>query len=463
MLNRLEVDRAVFFAIAIRVWQFLAGPVTLLLIAGYFRPEVQGYYYTFGSLLALQSFLELGLSIVILNLASHEWSHLRQDADGRLTGNPEAHSRLASLLRFASRWYSVVGLLYILLVGTAGWMFLARDATAGIAWRWPWVCATIATGLPLCWFPRLTILEGCNQVVAVNRFRFGQALLGNGFVWLAIVSGAGLWAMVASAVTRAACEFLFLFLRNRRFFRRLQAAPPGSAVDWRNDIWPLQSRLAVQSVFSYFAFSLFTPVMFAYHGAVVAGQMGMTWTVLNAIQAIALAWVQTRAPRFGMLVAQQQFAELHRVFWRVTWISWGVILTVGTAFCLFVWGLHLADGWMILQGTPLARLPALLSQRMLPLGPTVLFTIGIVLYHLAWCETMYVRAHREEPFLRLSVLFCILTGGLVWGLGSRFGPIGSAGGYLLVIAVLFVPGVHLIWRRYHHARQSVQQKSVQRS
>jgi hypothetical protein len=39
---------------------------------------------------------------------------------------------------------------------------------------------------------------------------------------------------------------------------------------------------------------------------------------------------------------------------------------------------------------------------------------------------------------------------LVWGLGSRFGPQGSAAGYLLVIAALFVPGVHRIWRRYRH-------------
>ncbi len=58
---RLGIDRAVFYGILTRAWQFLAAPVTLLLIASRFSPEQQGFYYTMGSLLALQVFFELGL------------------------------------------------------------------------------------------------------------------------------------------------------------------------------------------------------------------------------------------------------------------------------------------------------------------------------------------------------------------------------------------------------------------
>src|SRR5690606_18580569 len=65
---RLEVDRAVAYGVLVRLWQVLAGPVTLVLIAHHFTPELQGFYYTFGSILALQSFLELGFYVVILNV-----------------------------------------------------------------------------------------------------------------------------------------------------------------------------------------------------------------------------------------------------------------------------------------------------------------------------------------------------------------------------------------------------------
>ena len=59
LLNRLEVDRAVFFALLARGWQFLTGPVTLLLIAHYFTPQEQGFYYTFWSVVGLQTMFEL--------------------------------------------------------------------------------------------------------------------------------------------------------------------------------------------------------------------------------------------------------------------------------------------------------------------------------------------------------------------------------------------------------------------
>ena len=60
LLKWLEVDRAVMFAVLSKVWLVFAGPITLYLISLYLLPEVQGFYYTFLSLVALKSFLELG-------------------------------------------------------------------------------------------------------------------------------------------------------------------------------------------------------------------------------------------------------------------------------------------------------------------------------------------------------------------------------------------------------------------
>jgi hypothetical protein len=67
-LRRAEVDRSVVLSIVACGWQFLAAPVTLLLIARFMSPTMQGFYYTFASLLALQSFVELGFSSVIVNI-----------------------------------------------------------------------------------------------------------------------------------------------------------------------------------------------------------------------------------------------------------------------------------------------------------------------------------------------------------------------------------------------------------
>jgi len=95
----LGLDRAVIFTVLARGWTSLAGLVTVLLIAHFLTGAEQGYYYTFGSLVALQIVFELGFSFVILQMASHECAHLSLASDGTVTGSPMAHGRLASVLQ----------------------------------------------------------------------------------------------------------------------------------------------------------------------------------------------------------------------------------------------------------------------------------------------------------------------------------------------------------------------------
>jgi len=92
----LGLDRAVGFTVLARFWSSAAGLVTVALIARFLSPAEQGYYYTFGSLVALQIVFELGFSFVILQLASHERAPLFISDDGEISGDPVAHARLAS-------------------------------------------------------------------------------------------------------------------------------------------------------------------------------------------------------------------------------------------------------------------------------------------------------------------------------------------------------------------------------
>jgi|ETNmetMinimDraft_28_1059901.scaffolds.fasta_scaffold369588_2 hypothetical protein len=63
MKSLLGLDRAVIYYALLRIFQALGGVVSILFIAWFFTEELQGYYYTFASLVAFQAFLELGLYI----------------------------------------------------------------------------------------------------------------------------------------------------------------------------------------------------------------------------------------------------------------------------------------------------------------------------------------------------------------------------------------------------------------
>ena len=432
-LNRLEVDQATFYAVALRGWQLVAGLVSVLLISRCFSPELQGYYYTFYAVLALQTFFELGLQIVVLNAASHEWAGLSRDAQGRIVGQSAAYSRLVSLGRWIAWWYGAVSGLFVVAVGCGGCWFFSRAPSPDIAWLSPWLTLVLLSGMLLWTLPFSALLEGCNQVTTVNRFRLIQAVCANLVVWTAIAWGAGLWTAPATMAARLLCDLYLLGVHSRRFFGAFWRTPTGPTIDWRKEIWPMQWRLAVSGVVSYFEFFLYTPIMFHYRGDVVAGQMGMTWSLLMAMQAGALAWVQARAPLFGRLVARRDFRELDRVYFRLTTISVAVLALGAVIAESCVWGLHAS-------GHPLAA-------RLLPPLPTGAFLLAIVLYQLPHCQSIYLRAHKREPLLVANVIACLSIGLLVWLLGSHYGPTGAAGGYLAVVALFILPYKTYLWWR----------------
>lgn len=432
LLNWGMVDRAVLFSILGKIWGLSTGPVTALLIAWHFTPEIQGYYYTFGNILALQVFVELGLGIVLVQFTSHEWSRLRLDPSGQIVGDEEALSQLISIARVGSKWYQAGGILAAFGLSLGGYFFFSGSPSHGVSWFWAWLCLCGLAGINICLVPVWSLLEGCNQVSQLYTFRFVQSLCYTLAIWMAIHSGAGLWTAPVALVVSLGCAAIFLWTRYRPFLTTLLLSQPtGSRVSWRRDMLPMQWRIALSWASGYFVFSIFTPVLFWYHGPVVAGQMGMTWSLINAVQ-IASSWIAPRVPQFGMLVAQGQYDELDRLLWRLTYII--VAISVAAAFCiwLFVYVLYEYDFH--------------LATRLLPPLPTALFLLAQILVSLSLPFSVYMRAHKTEPIVHLSVLAAILNGISAFTLGKYYAANGMALGYLL-INVILIPFVLLIWRR----------------
>ena len=71
----------------------------------------------------------------------------------------------------------------------------------------------------------------------------------------------------------------------------------------------MQWRIAISWLAGYFVFQLFTPVLFHYHGAVVAGQMGMTLNVSNALLTTSLTLIAAKTPEFGKLIAGRNWHD----------------------------------------------------------------------------------------------------------------------------------------------------------
>lgn len=430
-IRHFGLSRAVVFSVLLKSWQAGAGLLGLFLIGMYFPPEVQGFYYTFASLVALQSFVELGLYLVISNVASHEWSRLRLAEDGSIEGDPQALSRLVSLGRFVFKWYAVAALVFFVLAGGGGYWFLGKAQAPGVHWQTPWLLHIAFSSLLLWCMPFLSLLEGCEQVAPVAKFRVWQSFASNVSFWAAIVTGANLWAAPAlSSISTVFCIY-YLLVRRRHFFRPFFKPPVTACIDWKIEILPMQWRLGLQGVMNYFVFSLFTPVMFHFHGPVVAGQMGMSLQLIGAVQSIASIWIMANAPRFGILIARREFDQLDAEWRKATLLAVsmmlvGIVLLLGTLYLMTVMHLELANRVL----SPLAF---------------ALLAVGAVFSLWGSSLSVYLRAHKKEVLLTTGMLSGVVMGVLVWKLGAHFGPLGASASYLFVFSCVSFPMVFYAW------------------
>ncbi|HKS58445.1 MAG TPA: hypothetical protein VJS12_24320 [Steroidobacteraceae bacterium] len=431
-LGIFHIDSALVSAVATRAWTGLAGIVTLLFISRFLDSVEQGYYYAIWSLLALQSFVELGLLVVIVSVASHEWAHLSMSGRGQLQGSPRHIGRLVALGRFVAAWFGLLTLLFVLAAGGAGYVFLARTGHVDVSWRLPWFAAILFAGGVLFVSSLLALLEGCNQVRQVHRLRLVQAIAASGALWLTLASGGGLWSVGAMLATSLLVGASYLVIRYRDFVRTLTGGRPGSDFSWRIDVWPMQWPLALQGVAAYFMYSMFVPVTFAYVGAAAAGRVGMALQIGTAVSGIAATWMLVRQPQLGVLFARNDTSGF-RVLWRHSALACFASGLVGSAFVV------LAVGVAEAVQAPLAdRLPTLTALSLL----LTWIVAGLVVQMLA----SYWRAMKKELTGAWGFVPGVLTGIAVWGGGRYYGELGAIVGALLVSVVVTVPLALIYWR-----------------
>ncbi len=454
LADTLGIDSAVAFTVLARLWSSLAGIGTLLFIARFLSPAEQGFYYTFYSLVALQIVFELGFSVVILQTASHEAAHLNLADDGTITGPAQPHGRLANVLQKSIRWYTTAAVLMAVTLVPTGLAFF-RHADRGphaaptVHYVFPWLLVVIASSLTFQVDPLFSFLEGCGYVPEVARTRLRQSVAGTVLGWSAFLLHGGLFAPGCFILGQALAGFYLIYSKRLLLLPLLRHVSGPFRIDWRNEVWPFQWRIAVSWLAGYITSQLFNPILMNARGPVEAGQMGMSLSVCGTLSSMAVAWMNTKAAPFGRLIARKEYPALDRAFFRALWQS----TLAAVLGCTAVWiVLSLLGKWGIRShGT-------LLASRLLPPVPLALLLFGTVGNIIVFGEALYLRAHKQEKFMINSVLGAVYIAPVAFLLGRWNNPHGGAWGIAaayavgtLIIGLGYGTFTFLRWRRIWHA------------
>lgn len=432
ILTKLGIDGAIFYTSLARIIAAITGVGTIFFVAQFLSGIEQGFYYTFGSVLAIQLFFELGLNGIITQYVAHEVSHLTWDSETKLSGSQPHLSRLSSLLHFAVKWYMVfAGFLFVMLL-IVGFIFFSRyDKSGGsVQWIIPWILLCTSTTVAFLINPILAFLEGLGKVKQVAQIRLAQQLVTTFMIWATLIFKAKLYSSGISNILGLLIVFVLFYSGTyKNLLVYIWRTLGNERVNYRKEIFPYQWKIALSWVSGYFIYQLFNPVLFATEGAIVAGQMGMTLAALNGIFGLSFSWISTKVPLFSSLIAQIKYVELDRIFDKTLKQS------------IAINGLGLTIMFILIYGLRYFNVP--LGDRFLPSLPLILMMIPIFLNQFVGSWATYLRCHKQEPFLINSIVGGIAVCLSTIILGKHFGVNGMTMGYCFITF-----GVGIVWGSY---------------
>jgi len=428
--SKFGFDKAIMFTSSASILGAFGSIISVILVVKYLTGIEQGFYYTFGSIIAIQIFFELGLNGIITQYVAHEASNLKWEDDSILSGDPMYMSRLSSLLHFSLKWYLSFAILLFITLIVVGVIFFHRyDTSSGsVNWVAPWILLAIGTVINLILSPVMAFLQGLGKVKEIAQIQLRLLVFRLFIVWVGLILGAKLYVLGMSSFIGILIIILIITIKYRKLLTNIWKTVIVDKVNYREEIFPYQWKIALSWISGYFIFQLFNPVLFATEGAVVAGQMGMTLAALNGILSLSLAWITTKVPLFSGLIAQKKYFQLDKIFNKT--LKQSVLINISALTFLAI-VIFLIRFFNIEMGGKL------LGNRFLNYIPMFFIMIPIFLNQFVSSWATYLRCHKKEPFLKLSIVGAILCSISTILFGNLFGVNGVTLGYCIITIFLF--------------------------
>ena len=397
------------------MWNAVAMPVTLLLIASHLSPIEQGFYYSFAGVQGLAVLGELGITFVIGQFAAHEYAGMRSETNSDAEENRKHAARLASVLKLGLIWNIATCLLCLTLLIPGGIYFFMSSKDNGAAeWALPWICFAIFSSLGMILAPVYAVLNGTGHIGDTSLIQFIQNTTGTLVTWGLLLFGFKLLAAVALPMVAFLGGSAGILIMHRKTLQTiLTGANEQIKVNYLGELFPLQSKVAFSWIAGYVGFYLSTPLIFHTMSPQVAGQFGMTSNLLQSVSGTAAIWVNTKAPVLAGLAARQDIHKLRRTF-----------LSASTRSFLVLFAGYLAV--IIVADTVILKSYFAFLSRLLSGENLIILIVGYILAHTYGLLNVYLRAFKDDPLFWVSIASALISALALQPTVLRFGVEGVA-------------------------------------
>jgi len=389
------ISSALVWTLIFKVWLLLKGPASLFFLIIFLSPKEQGYWYVFINLSALALFAELGFNTMITQFVSHEYALLKFES-GKIDGPRYNIDRIFGLIKYALKFYAIVIPAAVIVMWIFGYVVLIKEKQLWVIVAW-FIYSALGAGSLLLSLAQY-IYQGLDKVEDIQK----NILLGSVSMtlctWALLALGFKIWALVMGNFIGLITMAIFLVKKTNKFWMQALRHKTSYMFDWFKEIGRLQARYAVSFTGGLFIASFITPIVMYFQGPLVAGRVGMTLSIVASLLSVSTAWGMVNIPQFNILVAQNNRELLDKLFKNIQRQSSLVFLAGGFFLSLLLIFIFPLLHW---------------KERLLPLSDFLILLAAGLLTVRSSNMALYLRAHKEEPYMWLSVINGVMTTSLV--------------------------------------------------
>jgi O-antigen/teichoic acid export membrane protein len=409
-------DPAVFTTLLLRITTSFVPFISVLIAVRFLTLEEQGYWYLFGSILAMAGYAELGFGQILSRLTAIEWGK-------RAHGAEDSSVRIQNLFKVALTSGLIFGGIICVITSVAGYFWISTRPAVHVTqvhWRLAWWLSSIAGPLLIALSMVNSFFEGCQLVATVNVRRFVMSWAGLAGSIAVFVFGGHVLGFAGSRLLPLAVGIFMVFLQHKTLIASLgNWWTADRLVSWLGDIWPLQWRYALSWSAGILINALYVPVVFNYVGPEDSGRFGLSMNILNFVFMTTTMLAGAKSPKLAMLYGQRRFSEMRHELRNMA-------LLTSLAYALLALGFLGAVVFLRSRNSAF-------SGRLIPFDLLLIGLVGVLGNSTFTLSSTFARSLNAEPFVTLSIVQGLLTIACLPWVTSHFG----LGGAVCVYSVLW--------------------------
>jgi hypothetical protein len=367
-----------------RLMQLISHGLTTVLIPFFSTDNELGLYYLFVSMVAAQVLFELGLNQSVLQVSSHINNKKSQD--------------YKQYLQWVDRLFVKAAYRFIFFGGLGGVFYLIlfneyEKLTSMVYWVILISCASLLMRIAYRFF----LIESEGYVAHSYRVRTLILLVATLVAWMLILFDFALESLITFYVVQSVLSNLFL----RKKFPIQSGSQYGLVQNkYCIELKVFKRGMGLSYLAGYMSYNAIVPIVFAMLSAKVAGQLGFSLALFSSVTLLSSSFVSAKNYAFATRISSEAFVELNSLFRRQ--MSFTILLSIFLLISIFAF---------------IFLMPLLgfhMEERLLPLDLCLLIGLSAVISSIIYAQALYVRAHKVEPFVSISIIVGFISVGLIF-------------------------------------------------